>query len=351
MRDLVQAGGQSPADIPTDVILRVQGLKKYFGTLRRGEPTRADTLRAVDDVSFSVKRTKTLALVGESGCGKTTTVRCIVRAIRPSSGNVWFRTVSGQVMDLTTLNDTGLRPLRTEIQMVFQDPYSSLNPRLTVLDIIAEPLVVSGIKNRTAIRERVANLLELVGLQPDHMTRFPNAFSGGQRQRIGIARALALHPSLIIADEAVSALDVSVRAQILNLLLELQDRYGISYLFVSHDLGVVKHISDQVGVMYVGQMVELADCEAIYHRPLHPYTAALLAAVPIPDPRRRRIVPTALGESASPRNPPPGCAFHPRCQHAITRCKLEQPRWTEVGSGRFVRCHRAHELQLKGIDL
>jgi oligopeptide/dipeptide ABC transporter ATP-binding protein len=337
--------------MPADVILRVQGLKKHFGVGRHGQQATGDSLRAVDDVTFNVWRAKTLALVGESGCGKTTTVRCIMRAMPPTSGNVWFRTAAGQVVDLTVLNDAELRPLRAEFQMVFQDPYSSLNPRLTVLDIIAEPLVISGIRDRTVIRERVATLLELVGLRPDHMTRFPNAFSGGQRQRIGIARALALHPRLIIADEAVSALDVSVRAQILNLLLELQDRYHISYLFVSHDLSIVKHISDQVGVMYVGQMVELADCQAIYGRPLHPYTAALLAAVPIPDPRRRSAAGhMAPGEAASPRSPPPGCAFHPRCQHAVALCKVERPQWSELEPGRFVRCHRAHELQLKGID-
>ncbi len=336
--------------MPADVILRVRGLTKHFGVARDGEAASADILRAVDDVSFSVRRAKTLALVGESGCGKTTAVRCIVRAMPPTSGNVWFRTTAGGVVDLAALNEAGLRPLRAEIQMVFQDPYSSLNPRLSVLDIIAEPLVVSGVRNRTVIRDRVANLLELVGLRPDHMARYPNAFSGGERQRIGIARALALHPRLVIADEAVSALDVSVRAQILNLLLELQDRYHISYLLVSHDLGIVKHISDQVGVMYVGQMVESADCQAIYRRPLHPYTAALLAAVPIPDPRRRRAAYAAPGEAASPRNPPPGCTFHPRCQHAIPRCKLERPQWAELEPGRFVRCHRAHELQLRGIE-
>jgi oligopeptide/dipeptide ABC transporter ATP-binding protein len=337
-------------EMPDQVILRVRGLKKQFGASAGGDKTPGDGLRAVDDVSFDVGRAKTLALVGESGCGKTTTVRCIVRALPPTAGHIWFRTGADRVVDLGALSNAELRPLRAQIQMVFQDPYSSLNPRLPVLDIIGEPLIVSGVRDRAVIRERVAALLELVGLRPDHMTRFPNAFSGGQRQRIGIARALALHPRLIIADEAVSALDVSVQAQILNLLLELQDRYQLSYLFVTHDLSIVKRISDQVAVMYVGQIVELADCQAIYRRPLHPYTASLLAAVPIPDPRLRHARQVAPGETASPRNPPPGCTFHPRCQYAVARCKVERPQWTEIESGRFVRCHLAHELHLKGID-
>ena len=233
--------------------------------------------------------------------------------------------------------------------MVFQDPYASLNPRMNVRDIIAEPLVVHGWKDRAAIEARVGELLELVGLRRDHMSRYPNAFSGGQRQRIGIARALALNPRLIVADEAVSALDVSVQAQILNLLLDLQDELGLSYLFVSHDLSVVKHVADEVGVMYVGQMVELAPCEALFERPLHPYSAALLAAAPKPDPALRTDARPAAGEVASPRNPPSGCYFHPRCPYAQDRCKVTAPVWRELLPGRFVRCHRAEELVLPGV--
>jgi peptide/nickel transport system ATP-binding protein len=332
--------------MPSDVVLSVRGLHKHFGN---ENAAKAGVVRAVDDVSFDLGRGKTLSLVGESGCGKTTTARCILRALAPTAGQVWFRTAAGSVLDLAALDSAQLRPLRSEIQMVFQDPYSSLNPRMSVREIISEPLVIHGVKDRTMIDERVGTLLERVGLRRDHMTRFPNAFSGGQRQRIGIARALALQPRVIVADEAVSALDVSVQAQILNLLLDLQDAYELSYLFVAHDLSVVKHISDQVAVMYVGQIVELGDCEALFARPMHPYTSALLAAIPKPNPRLRRRGPVARGEVASPRNPPTGCYFHPRCDYAIARCKVERPEWTPIEPGRFVRCHRARELNLPGV--
>jgi peptide/nickel transport system ATP-binding protein len=333
--------------MPEDVILRVQSLTKHFRTGKSA----TDILRAVDDVSFDVPVGGTLALVGESGCGKTTTARCILKALQPTAGNVWFRTAGGAVLDLATLDAEQLRPLRTEFQMVFQDPYSSLNPRMTVREIVGEPLVIHGVKDRSEIEQRVGELLELVGLRRDHMSRFPNAFSGGQRQRVGIARALALRPRLIVADEAVSALDVSVQAQILNLLLDLQDAFHLSYLFVAHDLSVVKHVSDRVGVMYVGRMVELAACEDLFERPLHPYTAALLAAAPKPDPRRRNAARPPPGEAASARNPPSGCHFHPRCPHAIERCRGETPVWREVAPLRFVRCHRAEELDLPGVGL
>jgi peptide/nickel transport system ATP-binding protein len=332
-------------DLPEDLVLRVRGLKQYFGD----ESKKGGLVRAVDDVSFDVRRGKTLALVGESGCGKTTTARCILRAIVPTAGNIWFKTSEGSVVDLAKLDAKQLRPLRAQLQMIFQDPRSSLNPRMSVFDIVAEPLVINGVKDRETLRQRVGELLELVGLSRDHMTRFPNAFSGGQRQRIGIARALALQPRLIVADEAVSALDVSVQAQILNLLLDLQDAFQLSYLFVAHDLSVVKHISDDVAVMYVGQMVELAACEAIFDRPLHPYTATLLAAVPKADPRLRNRERPPSGEAASPRNPPSGCYFHPRCPHVIDRCRVEQPEWREILPSRFARCHRAEELQLAGV--
>jgi peptide/nickel transport system ATP-binding protein len=337
---------QSVGDLPPEVLLRVRGLKKYFGEGGRKD---AGVVRAVDDVSFDVRSGKTLALVGESGCGKTTTSRCILRAQPPTAGNIWFRSAAGTVVDLATLDARRLRPLRAELQMIFQDPRSSLNPRLSVFDVVSEPLVVNGVTDRALLRQQVGDLLELVGLRREHMTRFPNAFSGGQRQRIGIARALALKPRLIVADEAVSALDVSVQAQILNLLLDLQDALQLSYLFVAHDLSVVKHISDEVGVMYVGQMMELGECAALFEHPLHPYTAALLAAVPKPDPRLRNRARPPIGEVASPRNPPTGCSFHPRCPHAIDRCRLERPAWSEALPGRFVRCHRAHELRLAGV--
>jgi peptide/nickel transport system ATP-binding protein len=331
---------------PDDVILRVADLTKHFSVGKAG----SEVLRAVDNVSFDVHVGRTLALVGESGCGKTTTARCILKALEPTSGNIWFRTAGGAVVDLAALDAEQVRPLRTEFQMVFQDPYSSLNPRMTVRDIIGEPLVIHGVKDRHEIERRVGELLELVGLRRDHMSRFPNAFSGGQRQRIGIARALALRPRLIVADEALSALDVSVQAQILNLLLDLQDSFHLSYLFVAHDLSVVKHVSDRVGVMYVGRMVELAACEELFRRPLHPYTAALLAAAPKPDPRMRGATHSPPGEAASARNPPSGCHFHPRCPYAIERCRTETPAWREPAPLRFVRCHRAEELELRGVQ-
>jgi peptide/nickel transport system ATP-binding protein len=327
----------------------VRHLRKFFpihaGFLRK----KVGEVRAVDDVSFAIREGETLALVGESGCGKTTTSRCILRAIDPTSGEILFRTESGKTVDVAKLSRGQLRPLRRQMQMIFQDPFSSLNPRMTVLDIIGEPLLVNGIKDRKKRIERVVELMRLVRLRPEYMRRFPHAFSGGQRQRIGIARALALHPKLVVADEPVSALDVSVQAQTLNILLELQNTLGLTYLFVAHNLGVVKHISDRVAVMYVGQMVELADREAIFHKPKHPYTAALLASVPKPDPRLRQQRKPLPGEVANPANPPSGCYFHPRCAFAIDRCKTEAPIWEVVEPGRWVRCHRAKELDLPGI--
>jgi peptide/nickel transport system ATP-binding protein len=307
-------------------------------------------VRAVDDVAFDLFKGKTLSLVGESGCGKTTTSRCILRALDPTSGEILFRRQNGDVIDIAALKQRSLRIIRSEIQMVFQDPYSSLNPRLRIREIIGEPLVVQGERRKTVIEQRVGELLHLVGLRPEHMTRYPNAFSGGQRQRIGIARALALEPRLIVADEAVSALDVSVQAQILNLLLDLQERSQLSYLFISHDLAVVKQISHYVGVMYAGQLVELAECEAIYRRPLHPYTAALLQAVPVIDRRCKERPKPLPGEAASSSNPPAGCYFHPRCTFAREECRVHPPEWREVLPGRLVRCHRAEALELSGVE-
>jgi peptide/nickel transport system ATP-binding protein len=332
-------------------ILEVRGLKKFFPIRRGFLRTTVGHIRAVDDVSFDVREGETLALVGESGCGKTTTARCVLRAYDPSSGEILFRSAKGQVVDLAKVPRSKLRPLRREMQMIFQDPYASLNPRMTLLDIVSEPLEVHGISNRRERVDRVAELLRLVGLRPEYMRCYPHAFSGGQRQRIGIARALALEPRLVVADEAVSALDVSVQAQILNLLLELQERLGLTYLFVAHDLSVVKRISDRVAVMYVGQMVELGETRTLFAHPLHPYTSALLAAIPEPNPRIRSARAPLQGEVANPAAPPSGCYFHPRCPYAVDRCKSETPVWEEVTPGRFVRCHRARELSLAGVTL
>ncbi|MBN8892288.1 MAG: peptide ABC transporter ATP-binding protein [Acetobacteraceae bacterium SCN 69-10] len=332
----------------SDIILDVRGLKKHF-PIRRGLLRRlSGQVRAVDGVSFSIRRGETLALVGESGCGKTTAARCILRAIPPSAGAVNF-TIDGRTVDLATLPRRQLRPLRRHMQMVFQDPYSSLNPRMVVGDIIGEPLLINGMANRAERRARVTQLMELVQLPSAYFNRFPHAFSGGQRQRIGIARALALNPGLIVADEPVSALDVSVQAQILNLMLDLQDRLGLTYLFVAHDLSVVKHVSDRVAVMYVGRIVELAETETLYRRPLHPYTEALLSAAPTPVPGAisSRIV--LEREIADPANPPPGCPFHPRCRYATDMCRSEVPQLQEVEPGRWVSCHRAGELGLAGV--
>ena len=332
-----------------EVLLDVRHLQKFF-PIQRGILRRVvGQVRAVDDVTFYVKKGETLSLVGESGCGKTTTARCIVRAIKPTSGKILFRTTDGSVMDIAPLPKGELRPLRRQMQMIFQDPYSSLNPRMTLFDIVGEPLLVNGVSSRQERMDRVAEMLKLVGLRPEYMRRFPHAFSGGERQRIGIARALVLHPSLVVADEPVSALDVSVQAQILNLLLDLQIELGLTTIFVAHDLSVVKHISERIAVMYVGRIVETAPTSELFAMPKHPYTEALLAAVPKPDPRLkgRRIL--LEGEVADPANPPEGCYFHPRCRYAVEVCRHEAPVQEEIEPGHFVSCHRAHELTLRGV--
>jgi peptide/nickel transport system ATP-binding protein len=330
-------------------LLEVHGLRKYF-PIRKGFLRKVvGQVRAVDDVSFFLDRGQTLALVGESGCGKTTTSRCILRALAPTEGQILFRTGEGAVVDVARLSAHRLRPLRRQMQMIFQDPFSSLNPRKTLLDIVGEPLLVNGMRNRRTRTDRVAELLRLVGMRPEYMRRFPHAFSGGQRQRVGIARALALNPSLVVADEPVSALDVSVQAQILNLMLDLQAQLGLTYLFVAHDLSVVKHVSDRVAVMYVGQIVEEAPTTALFAAPKHPYTEALLSAVPKPDPRLRTQRIVLEGEVADPANPPAGCYFHPRCPYAVPVCRTERPKLEAVAPNHLVRCHRARELSLRGV--
>jgi peptide/nickel transport system ATP-binding protein len=330
----------------TAPLLDVRGLRKFFPIAKGLLHRVTGHVRAVDDVSFTVQEGETLGLVGESGCGKTTTARCILRAIEPTGGQILYRTGSDAVVDLAPMSAGELAPLRKDIQMIFQDPFGSLNPRMTLFDNVGEPLLVNGVRNRRERMDRVAELLRLVGLRPEFMHRFPHAFSGGQRQRIGIARALATGPRLVVADEPVSALDVSVQAQVLNLLLELQSRLRLTFLFVAHDLSVVRHISDRVAVMYVGQLVELAPTGEIFRRPRHPYTAALMRAVPVPDPRVSCDDGILRGEVPSPAAPPPGCYFHPRCVFAEERCRREAPVLQEVTPGHFARCHFAAELEL-----
>ncbi len=336
-------GQQSPN------LLEVRNLKKHF-PIRVGFTNRVrGYVRAVDGISFDVRQGETLALVGESGSGKTTTARCIVRAIEPTAGEIRFKSDSGSWVELSDLDRQQLRPMRSQMQMVFQDPRSSLNPRMTVLDIVGEPLLLNGVKNRKDRIDRVEELLRLVRLRPEYMRRFPHAFSGGQRQRIGIARALALNPRLVIADEPVSALDVSVQAQTLNLLLDLQEQLGLTYVFVAHDLSVVKHISDRVAVMYVGKIVEIGDRDDVFAHPKHPYTAALLNAVPRTDPRARQVRIPLRGEVADAANPPSGCYFHPRCTYAIDRCRTDTPEMEVLDGNRTVHCLRVTELELPGV--
>ncbi|NMB11434.1 MAG: ATP-binding cassette domain-containing protein [Firmicutes bacterium] len=333
-------------------LVDVRNLKKYF-PVRRGMWRKViGHVRAVDDVSFSIKEGETLGLVGESGCGKTTTGRCILRALQPTSGQVFFKQ-NGDYIDTAAVGKDGLRPLRKDMQLIFQDPYSSLNPRMTVKDIIGEPLLVNDIASGKELEDRVLGLMRRVGLRPEYMRRYPHAFSGGQRQRIGIARALALNPRFIVCDEPVSALDVSIQAQILNLLQDLQEEYNLTYLFVAHDLSVVEHISDRVAVMYVGKIVELANTEELFSSPKHPYTEALLSAVPKPDPRIKTERILLKGEVADPTDPPAGCYFHPRCDYAKDICRKETPSMRNIGPDggleHFVACHLAKNLDLRGI--
>jgi oligopeptide transport system ATP-binding protein len=340
-----RAAGSAATDGKGDhpILLGVRGLKMYFpitqGVLIQ---RRVGWVRAVDDISFHISRGETLGLVGESGCGKSTTGRAILQLYRPTEGEVLLE---GQ--DLTRIKGGALRRTRRKMQMIFQDPYASLNPRMTVGSIIAEPLEIHGLAKGKAKQERVAELLRLVGLNPYFANRYPHEFSGGQRQRIGIARALAVEPELIICDEPISALDVSIQAQIINLLEQLQAELGLTYLFIAHDLSVVRHISDRVAVMYVGKIVELTDRNELYERPLHPYTRALLSAVPVPNPKlerkRQRII--LSGDPASPVNPPAACRFHPRCPFAQPICSEVEPALDEVRPGHFVACHFWKEIE------
>jgi oligopeptide transport system ATP-binding protein len=321
-----------------DEILRVEDLKVHFPLLKGAVIRReVGTIKAVDGVSFSLRRGGTLGLVGESGCGKSTTGLAVLRMLEPTAGRILF-----EGRDITRYDKARMRPVRRRMQMVYQDPYGSLNPRMKVRSIIGEPLRIHGLAaGQSDSRQRVDDLLAMVGLLPDMAERYPHEFSGGQRQRIGIARALALEPSLLICDEPVSALDVSIQAQVVNLFMQLQERLGLAYIFIAHDLAVVRHISDRIAVMYLGRIVEVADRNDLYRRPLHPYTEALLAAVPVADPEVEARRPRAIikGEVASALKPPSGCRFHPRCPKAMETCKTIDPPFADLGGGRAVACH------------
>ena len=341
---------------PDNILLEVKNLKKYFpvykGILRR----LVAHVKAVDGVDMYIREGETLGLVGESGCGKTTIGRTILRLIEPTAGEILFRSkrLAGQgdqyrEVAIASASGKVLKSLRRDMQIIYQDPYSSLNPRMAVGEIVGEPLLVHGIAKGSELRGRVSKLLDAVGMKPDHMRRYPHEFSGGQRQRIGIARALALDPQLIVADEPVSALDVSIQAQVINLLEDLQGEFGLTYLFITHDLSVVKHISNRVAVMYLGKIVELAETEKLFSNPKHPYTEALMSAVPIPDPDYKlgRII--LKGDVPSPVSPPPGCYFHPRCRYAKDTCEAEAPVYRGMGDEHFVACHFSDSLNLQPV--
>ncbi len=339
MTDIVaRVDSQTSAAANGKVLLKVEGLVKHFPIMRGVIQRAVGAVRAVDGVSFDVLTGETFGLVGESGCGKSTTGRTILQLYRPTAGHVWF-----DGTDLASLKGERLRARRRDMQMIFQDPYASLNPRMTIADIVGEPLLVHGVLPRPEIAGRVRELLRLVGLNPTLANRYPHEFSGGQRQRIGVARAVALQPRLIICDEPISALDVSIQAQVVNLLEDLQKRFNLTYIFIAHDLSMVRHISDRVAVMYLGILVELAQREELYTNPLHPYTKALLSAVPVPDPvveeKRRRII--LEGDVPSPVNPPSGCRFRTRCPVAKERCSQEVPEWKEWQPGHWAACHYA----------
>jgi oligopeptide/dipeptide ABC transporter ATP-binding protein len=334
----------------SDILLEIKDLKVYFPIRSRsliGSVTKY--VRAVDGVSFYVEKGETLGLVGESGSGKTTVGRSILRAIKPTEGKVTFN-IDGQMLDLANITDKEMRGFRKHMQLIFQDPYSSLNPRMTVRDIIAEPLVAQKLAKGTEVDERVRDTAALCKLNLEYLRRFPHAFSGGQRQRIGIARALISKPQFIVCDESVSALDVSIQAEILNLLMDLQEEFGLTYLFIAHDLSVVAHISKRVAVMYLGQFVELAPTKELFYAPKHPYTEALMSAIPEVDPDQEMVPVHLEGEIPSPVNPPSGCRFHTRCPYVQDLCKTDMPQWKEIEKGRFIACHFADSLTLKGVD-
>jgi peptide/nickel transport system ATP-binding protein len=330
-------------------LLEIEELKKHF-PLRSGRfgTGSVQTVKAVDGVSFYIEKGETLGLVGESGSGKTTVGRTILRAFEPTSGSVRFQLQPGDYTDVLELSKRYLKGFRQHMQMIFQDPYSSLNPRMTVRDIIAEPLVANKLAGGSELNERVREVALRCRLNVEHLRRFPHAFSGGQRQRIGIARALAMYPEFIVCDEPVSALDVSVQAEILNLLMDLQDEFNLTYLFIAHDLSVVEYISDRVAVMYLGRIVEMAPTKDLFFNPLHPYTEALMSAIPAPDPDALMQPIILEGEIPSPINPPPGCHFHPRCRYAQDTCKVERPEWKEHKPGHFSACHFSDSLDLMG---
>ena len=331
------------------ILLEVKGLKKYFPIRKGFFQKEVGNIRAVDDVSFYIRENEVLGMVGESGCGKTTVGRTVLRLYDPTAGEVWYRPKDGERIDIAKISLQDMKPLRREMRMIFQDPFSSLNPRHPVKDIIGEPLLIHGVAKGRQLEDRVAELMEAVGLNPAFMRRYPHQFSGGQRQRIGLARTLSLNPRLIIGDEPVSALDVSVQAQVLNLIQELQRKLGLTLLFIAHDLSVVEHISDRIVVMYVGHIVEMAATSELLQHPLHPYTEALISAVPPADPDLHydRII--LEGDVPSPANPPSGCVFHPRCRYAQDICKTESPQLQEIRPEHYATCHFAEKLHLEGI--
>lgn len=334
-----------------NIILEVKDLKLHFPIHQGILSRQVGAVRAVDGVNFKLRDGEVLGVVGESGCGKTTMGRTLLRLYDPTDGEIWYNSADGSRVNLAAITQKQMKPLRRELRMVFQDPFSSLNPRFTVKDIIGEPLAIHGEARGKDAEKRVAALMERVGLNPILMRRYPHEFSGGQRQRIGLARALSLNPRLIIADEPVSALDVSVQAQVLNLLQELQQELGLTLIFIAHDLSVVEHISDRIAVMYVGKIIEMTDTETLLDEPLHPYTEALLSAIPPPNPDIRMERIQLQGEVPSPANPPSGCVFHPRCLYAKDRCKVEVPELVETKPGHWASCHFTEELDLKGIGV
>jgi peptide/nickel transport system ATP-binding protein len=332
-----------------ELLLDVHDLKKHYPVRQGMWRQSSGVVKAVDGIDLFVRKGETLGLVGESGCGKTTAGRTIMRLLDPTGGEIRFNDPNLGWVNLEKMTRKELAKVRPNMQIIFQDPFSSLDPRMTVERIVAEPLVINGVAHGQELKDRVADLLRVVGMRPEYMSRYPHAFSGGQRQRLGIARALALNPRLIVCDEAVSALDVSIQAQVLNLLEDLQVQFNLTYMFIAHDLSVVEHISDRVAVMYVGKLVELAETDELYYHPKHPYAEALMAALPKPDPRRRDRPIRLPGEVASAANPPSGCYFHPRCRYAQEQCAKETPQLEEISAGHWVSCHLARNFQLRGV--